>query len=59
MSELKVGFCFKAHNSQGHYHKVSQVHALGFHYHTLNVKGDCIKGEEYMLKSKLEQGVNK
>ena len=55
MSELKVGFCFQAHNTQGHYRKVSQVHALGFHYHVVNTYGDCVKSEKYMLKSMLDK----
>jgi hypothetical protein len=39
--------------------KISGVYALGFHYHTVDAEGNCIKGEQYMLKAdfKLEQGV--
>ena len=30
---------------------ISEIHALGIHYHTLDNKGNCIKGMQYILKS--------
>ena len=56
MSELiKRGFKFDLED--GNYGKISSVYALGFHYHTIDSGGNCIKGEQYILKSefKLEQ----
>lgn len=57
MSELKYGDRIKLDN--GDQMKISGVYALGFHYHTLDSKGNCIKSQQYMLKAdfKLEQGV--
>lgn len=33
------------------YGKITEVFADGFHYHTMNLRGDCIKGQQYMLKA--------
>jgi hypothetical protein len=34
---------------------ISGIYALGFHYHTLDKKGNCIAGQQYMLKTDFTQ----
>jgi hypothetical protein len=53
MINLNLGYTFSL--KDGNHGKITGLYSLGFHYHTYNSNGDCIKGQQYMLKTDLEQ----
>ncbi len=52
MDDLRYGDKFTL--NCGNIGKVTGLYALGFHYHTMDKIGNCIKGQQYMLKSELK-----
>lgn len=51
--EIRSGYTFNLKG--GNRAQVSQVHALGVHYHTIDEGGKCIASEKYVLKSELNK----
>lgn len=49
MNSFKLGQLFLLGDSC--YGKISGLYAQGFHYHTLDFDGNCIRGWQYVLKS--------
>lgn len=47
--EIKVDTEFNL--PSGNKAKITEVFAKGFHYHTYDKQGNCIKGQQYMLKA--------
>jgi hypothetical protein len=45
---FKLGDIFRIEEKKIGY--ISGLYAKGFHYHTLNERGKCIEGQQYMLK---------
>lgn len=45
METVRVGDTFRVSEGEA---QVSQCYSKGFHYHTLDAKGNCIIGERYM-----------
>jgi hypothetical protein len=37
------------------YGKITEVFSQGFHFHTIDKDGNCIKGQQYKLKSEFNQ----
>ena len=52
MNKLKLGYKFLL--DCGNHGKITGLYALGFHYHTIDSEGNCIKGQQYMLKTELK-----
>jgi hypothetical protein len=48
-SSIQLGLLFEL--SEKATGKVTEVFANGFNYHTLDRSGNCIKGQQYALKS--------
>jgi hypothetical protein len=49
LEEMVLGKMFNIKN--GERGKITEIFCNGFNYHTLDDKGNCIKGQKYMLKT--------
>ena len=45
---IKLGVIFSITSAA--YGKITEVFAYGFNYHTMDAKGNCIKGQQYITK---------
>ena len=46
---MKLGLLFELED--GNFGKITEMFSQGFHYHTMDREGNCVKGQQYMLKS--------
>jgi len=51
-SDLKYGALF--YIAPGQHGKITGLYALGFHYHTIDDEGNCIEGQQYMLRAEFK-----